>query len=186
MAYEQLSIVYNYSCIRKVKIFLEMSSCRNECLCSYTRPSKDAKTEDSVCNVPCSGSPEQSCGGNNTVNVYSTGLESNSDAIGNYYIGCFEDSRSKRVFNGSVKYFPTNTPEFCSNYCYKLGYQYSGVSQKSECFCNIQGPDTDTFAQLIDEQCNTVCSGDANQFCGGVWRTAVFSTGLERKSIIIK
>lgn len=157
---------------------------RHECLCSYIKPFNGAKTEgNNICTIPCSGSSEQSCGGDNAINVYSTGLELNTDAIGNYYLGCYENSRNKRVFNGSIQYFSANTPEFCSNYCYKNGYPYSGVSQKSECYCGFYGPDSARFPRLEDEQCNAICSGDVNQLCGGTSKMAIFSSGLEEGNL---
>lgn len=131
-----------------------------------------------MCTTPCSGSSQQSCGGNNAINVYGTGLEWKTDTIGNYYLGCFEESENNRIFNSYSKSFSTNTPEFCSNICYTNGYAYSGVTYKSGCFCGNQPPNESKFTKVEDKQCNTKCSGDANQFCGGGWKMGVFATGL--------
>ncbi|CAH1711664.1 unnamed protein product [Aphis gossypii] len=149
-----------------------------ECLCSFTKPSEEAMTDDSMCNTRCSGSSQHSCGGHNTINVYNTGLEWQTSTIGNYYLGCFEESQNNRILHGYSRSFSVNTPEFCSNLCYKFGYLYSGVTYKSECFCGNRSPNEPQFPKLDDKQCNTKCSGDANQFCGGGWRMGVFSTGL--------
>lgn len=131
-----------------------------------------------MCAISCSGAYEEICGGNNAMNVYATGLEWKTNIMGNYYLGCFEESQNNRIFNSYSKSFPTNTPEFCSNLCYKFGYTYSGVTYKSECFCGNQSPNERMFTKMEDKQCNTKCSGDANQYCGGGWRMGVFETGL--------
>lgn len=129
-----------------------------------------------MCANRCSGSHQQSCGGINAMNIYSTGLEMKTDKIGNHYLGCYEENEQKRIFNGFSQSFSMNTPEFCSNLCYKFGFSYCGVTYKSECFCGNQF--ASKFTKLENKQCNTKCSGDANQFCGGGWRMGVFSTGL--------
>lgn len=152
--------------------------CRKECVCSFIKPSDEAKTEDNMCRISCSGSQYHSCGGNNAMNIYSTGMEWKTSAVGNYYLGCFEENENNRIFNSYSQSFSTNTPEMCSTLCYKFGYTYSGVTYKNGCFCGSQPPNESKFTKVDDKQCNTKCSGDANQFCGGGWRMSVFSTGL--------
>ncbi|XP_022166764.1 uncharacterized protein LOC111031217 [Myzus persicae] len=166
-----------YSCYARGFPYAALVSSK-ECLCSFTKPSNEGMTEDNMCMTLCSGSSKDTCGGLNTINVYNTGLEWRTSTIGNYYLGCFEESQNNRILNGYSRSFSVNTPEFCSNLCYKFGYVYSGVTYKSECFCGSQSPNEPKFAKLEDKQCNTKCSGDANQFCGGGWRMGVFATGL--------
>jgi len=136
-----------------------------------------------MCDIPCFGAQNGEllyCGGSNAMDVYSTGLNRKMDAIGNYYLGCFEESQNNRIFNNNSKsfLFLTNTPEFCSKLCYKFGYTHSGVTYKSECICGSLSPDKSAFTKLEDHQCNSKCSGDANQYCGGSWRMGIFATGL--------
>eukprot|EP00102_Acyrthosiphon_pisum_P012999 XP_008182377.1 PREDICTED: uncharacterized protein LOC100165182 [Acyrthosiphon pisum] len=166
-----------YSCYARRFPYAALVSSK-ECLCSFTKPSIEGMIEDSMCTTVCSGSSKDTCGGLNAINVYNTGLEWRTSTIGNYYLGCFEESQNNRILNGYSRSFSVNTPEFCSNLCYKFGYIYSGVTYKSECFCGSQSPNEPKFAKLEDKQCNTKCSGDANQFCGGGWRMGVFATGL--------
>jgi len=138
-----------------------------------------------MCTTPCAGSQHVSCGGNNAINVYSTGMQWKSGAVGNYYLGCFEESESNRIFNGYAQSYSTNTPEMCASVCYKMGYFYSGVTYKNGCFCGNQSPNEPKFPKVDDKQCNTKCSGDSNQFCGGGWKMGVFSTGLYGMFIIM-
>lgn len=53
------------------------------------------------------------------------------------------------------------------------------MTYKSECFCGIQPPSEPKFPKVDDKQCNTKCTGDSNQYCGGGWRMGVFATGLQ-------
>ncbi|XP_025423118.1 uncharacterized protein LOC112692604 isoform X2 [Sipha flava] len=170
-----------YSCYARRFPYAALTSSK-ECLCSFKKPSFEAKTEDNMCATPCSGSSQQLCGGNNVIDVYSTGMEWKTDAIGNYYLGCFEESQSNRMFSNS-RSLSKNTPELCSTICYKLGYTYSGVTYIEGCFCGNQPPAESLFPKVEDKQCNTKCAGDTNQYCGGGWRMGVFSTGLYDFSI---
>ncbi|XP_026809559.1 uncharacterized protein LOC113551491 [Rhopalosiphum maidis] len=166
-----------HSCYARRFPYAALISSR-ECLCSFTKPSTEGKIEDNMCNTACSGSSQQTCGGQNAIDIFNTGLEWRTHTVGNYYLGCFEESQNKRIFHGFSRPYDVNTPEFCSNLCYKLGFAYSGVTYKHECFCGDQPPSQPRFSKVDDKQCNTKCAGDANQFCGGGWRMGVFSTGL--------
>jgi len=142
-----------------------------------------AKIKADMCDIPCSGAHDSEllyCGGNDAMDVYSTGLNRKTNAIGNYYLGCFEESQNNRIFNDNSKsfLFLSNTPEFCSKLCYKFGYTHSGVTFKSECICGSHLPNKSVFSKLEDHQCNSKCSGDSNQYCGGDWKMGVFATGL--------
>lgn len=113
------------------------------------------------------------------MSIYSTGLEWKTDAIGNYYLGCFEENNENKIFTSfAMSFISINTPEYCSNLCYKNGYAYSGVTYMTECYCGNQPPDEYMNPKLEDKQCDSKCKGDANQFCGGAWKMGVFSTGL--------
>ncbi|XP_050420558.1 uncharacterized protein LOC126833331 [Adelges cooleyi] len=151
-----------------------------ECMCSFTKPSDEAKTDsDDECNTPCSGDATAKCGGKNVIDVYSTGLKWPTTEVGNYYLGCYEETAENRIFNGFSRSYMVNTPAFCTKLCYKMGFGYAGVTYKSECFCGSHSPNTVRFTKVEDSQCNTKCSGDANQYCGGGWRMGVFATGLK-------
>jgi len=157
--------------------------CRNECLCSFTKAPKDAIAGHSWCSTPCSGSPEMTCGGDDAINIYATGLRWNTDTFGNYYKGCVRNDRNATaVYDGHFRNFSMNTPELCSNHCYKLGYAYSSVANRDGCYCDNREPNYGRSRKRENEKqlCDTKCSGDANQFCGGVRSMSVFSTGLER------
>lgn len=132
-----------------------------------------------MCSIPCAGEIGSTCGGIDAMNIYSTGLESKMDTIGNYYLGCFEDNQKNSIYQSFSKSFiATNTPEYCSSICFKNGYAYSGVTKMSECYCGNKSPDENVNHKLDDKECNSKCTGDVNQFCGSDWRTGIFATGL--------
>jgi len=46
-----------------------------ECFCGDTHPTDDLLTDASNCNRPCSGNPEENCGGFLAMSVYETGFK---------------------------------------------------------------------------------------------------------------
>ena len=115
---------------------------------------------DSECNMPCSGDASQACGGGWRNSIYFV-----PD-----YAGCYSDdsTRALPVFKGSRS---DMTPQKCQALC--VGYNYAGVQYYSECYCG----NTLGFQLRPDSECNTPCSGDSSQECGGGWRNSVYSLG---------
>lgn len=62
------------------------------------------------------------------------------------------------------------TPLLCAGIC--QGYAYMGVEFSSQCMCGNTLPVNNS--KLADQECNTTCSGDPTQSCGGVWRLNLF------------
>uniref|UniRef100_A0A182NJI0 protein xylosyltransferase n=1 Tax=Anopheles dirus TaxID=7168 RepID=A0A182NJI0_9DIPT len=48
------------------------------CYCSDNKPNRNEKRDDASCNVPCTGNPKQSCGGDLVSLVFETGLAKHS------------------------------------------------------------------------------------------------------------
>lgn len=65
-----------------------------------------------MCVTPYSGSSKHICGVHNAINVYSTGLKWQINTVGNYYLGCFEESQNNRILDGYSRSFSVNTPGF--------------------------------------------------------------------------
>ncbi|ORY79548.1 WSC domain-domain-containing protein [Protomyces lactucae-debilis] len=80
------------------------------------------------------------------------------------------------------------TNQACSSFCTKKGYKYSGTEYGSECYCGNDLPSCPAGT------CDSVCSGDATQICGGSWSLSITvnnnmpgsgsSSGLPTSSII--
>lgn len=60
--------------------------------------------------------------------MLSKGEENYPKAI---YLGCYDESKKDddhRLLKYPYKSFPDNTPQKCSEECFKLGYLYSGTT----------------------------------------------------------
>jgi len=47
---------------------------------------------------------------------------------------------------------------------------------RSECRCGNQKPLK--FSKTDEKNCNSHCSGNNKQFCGGHWKMGIYSTGI--------
>ena len=62
--------------------------------------------------------------------------------------------------------------EECNAYC--TGYKYYGVQYGNECFCsNSYG----SMGKGSESDCNSKCSGNSSQICGGRERNSVYARG---------
>lgn len=90
--------------------------------------------------------------------------------------GCWVDGVNGRILDYQ---FPDNnklTQQSCAKACADLGYTISGTEYASQCFC---GKQIVNGGKKADQQssCNTPCSGNASQMCGGGGRLTIYSQG---------
>lgn len=52
-----------------------------ECFCGSTEPSTEARLPDPNCNMKCPAEPKSACGGYYTINIYETGIASESPSV---------------------------------------------------------------------------------------------------------
>lgn len=156
---------------------------RTDCVCSFVSPSLGAKADAYHCDATCPGdsSARSSCGGRGHYSVFSTGLRT-SRVAGDNYMGCYVEDEARgdampttKVGTAAVDFPYVNTPKICSKHCYRAGYRYFGLSYRESCWCANAPPSYDL--KVRDDECSAQCSGDANKYCGGVLRTAVFQLG---------
>lgn len=162
--------------------------CRTECVCSFVSPSLGARADAYHCDVMCPGgsTADPKCGGHGHYNVFSTGLMT-SRVAGDNYMGCYVESaaRGDAMWAGNddgiaaIRFPSVNTLKICSKHCYRNGYRYFGLSYREWCLCANAPPSYDL--KVRDDECSVQCSGDANKYCGGVLRTAVFQLGKRRR-----
>ncbi|KAL7419805.1 hypothetical protein Q5752_005721 [Cryptotrichosporon argae] len=78
-------------------------------------------------------------------------------------VACLRDSSSLRAMQYAVNYTDKAlTPAKCQQFCYTYGYVYSGLLGGNNCQC------ASSFnASQYTSDCNTSCSGDSSQKCGG-------------------
>ncbi len=180
----------------------------SECFCGNAITSAPAA---SGCNMPCNGNPAQMCGGPDRLNVYrwqagtgtitvptsttrpptsttrppvSTSYSAVATGLptGWSYKGCWVDSLNGRIMQGPFADTGTMTIQSCVDTCAGLGYKVAGLQYYSQCFCDNQLRNGATAA-TDEAQCNTACSGDAQQKCGGPNRDSVYANG-ELKVIV--
>eukprot|EP00752_Nemacystus_decipiens_P001632 g1587.t1 len=58
--------------------------------------------------------------------------------------------------------------ERCAEYCTELGFRYMGLQYGKECDCGSDG-DEDMHKQYGLAECNSYCTGDPDEYCGGFW-----------------
>uniref|UniRef100_A0A2H8TH86 non-specific serine/threonine protein kinase n=1 Tax=Melanaphis sacchari TaxID=742174 RepID=A0A2H8TH86_9HEMI len=157
------------------------------CRCTNNYMSKLMKEMDDDCNVSCSAAENGSsdmCQTHfkmfKTHNSTRIGEEKYPQAI---YLGCYGEKMGddkNRLLKFFHKKYWDNTPQKCSEECFKIGFLYSGTTNAEEegaaCWCGNQYP-SKKF-KTIDTKCNSLCSGDRTKNCGGLWRLSVYSTGI--------
>lgn len=155
----------------------------SECWCGKSFTQGTVSTSLSDCSMQCSGNSLQTCGGPNRLSVYSAtvpGFTSTAalvpiNAPNTQFLfgGCIADSVSARVF-------PTvgqgGTLESCAASC--TNYPYFGVEYGNECYCGLTIPsNVGVFSGLgaaLSSKCNTACSGNPSQICGGANALSVY------------
>ncbi|XP_078691955.1 uncharacterized protein LOC144922184 [Branchiostoma floridae x Branchiostoma belcheri] len=90
------------------------------------------------------------------------------------YHGCFRDYPVRKFPHSPLWNHPAMTGELCWKHCQDLGYPYSATEYYRQCFCGTTQNFNNLGPQLPDSQCNTPCSGNPNEMCGGVWRMSVY------------
>jgi hypothetical protein len=87
------------------------------------------------------------------------------------YQGCYTDAATRALpaqLGGT-----THTIESCRQAAYNAGYTYAGVQYYGYCF----GGNTLGYALVSDSECNTPCTSNGGQMCGGAWRNSIYATG---------
>lgn len=94
-------------------------------------------------------------------------------------IGCFLD-KSRRDLVISLGNDYKLTVEKCGGLCKRKGYQYFGLQYGYQCYC---GNHYGRYGKRPNTECAYKCRGDSSQYCGGAYRSDVYSTGLKGEPI---
>ncbi|KAM0328816.1 hypothetical protein ACHAQA_005231 [Verticillium albo-atrum] len=136
------------------------------------------KLIDSNCTLPCDGNKKETCGGTDSLTIYSdpTFIKITDPVDVDDYEdeGCFTDDSSLGRTLGVRQDLDaaTITPELCIKSCLASGLPYAGVEFGSECWC---GALRSTFSQEVSgDDCNMPCNGDKSLDCGGRGRINIF------------
>ncbi|KAK9789619.1 hypothetical protein SCARD494_08890 [Seiridium cardinale] len=87
------------------------------------------------------------------------------------YSGCYTDVG--RTIGADSTTGNQMTAQSCISYCSSKGYPYAGTEYYSECYCGTKLADGAT--KVTESDCNTACSGDSTQPCGGGNRLTLFN-----------
>jgi glycosyltransferase involved in cell wall biosynthesis len=95
------------------------------------------------------------------------------------YIGCYSDRADvvQRALPMLQEISQEMTVAKCLNKCASLGFKYTGLEYKHECYCGSVPP---KYEKLKDEQCRTPCGGGGEDFCGGALSLSVYEQKVEQ------
>ncbi|KPI43427.1 putative fungistatic metabolite [Cyphellophora attinorum] len=156
-----------------------------ECYCGSSLPSTstplstNASSAAAGCNMACSGSASQICGGSGKVSVYNNTLvvpprlKATVGPDGWGYKGCFVDSGPRTLGGASFVNATSMTQELCVAGCKSRGFKMAGVEYAQECYCADALKDGVQVAGMGDCE-GMLCKGDASEYCGAGGRIAVW------------
>ena len=84
------------------------------------------------------------------------------------YQGCYTDDGNRALPN-LLGY--SETVESCKQKAASAGYAYAGLQWYGQCFAG----NTLGYTRVPDGQCNTLCSANQNEVCGGAWHNSIYT-----------
>ncbi|KAJ7054494.1 glyoxal oxidase N-terminus-domain-containing protein [Mycena amicta] len=130
-------------------------------------------TELSDCDLPCTGNPDESCGGANRVEIFWSGVTPPAPPtmppfIGEWEnLGCFSDNvngNGRALVNVAAVDGPL-TLESCTTACFNAGMPLAGAEFADECYCGTVISNGGSIQQA--DVCSMTCAGNISEFCGG-------------------
>ncbi|KAF8799941.1 WSC-domain-containing protein [Phlegmacium glaucopus] len=159
-----------------------------ECYCDNVIESTGAPISSSSCNMPCTGNPDEICGGSNAINIFqnsaATGIPPPPppppstgtivQTAGTYqYQGCYQDAvnGAPRSLQHQLTVSGGVTAESCTSACKASGFVIAGLEFGQECWC-------DTYMALAvltpDTDCAMTCVANDMELCGAGNRLAIY------------
>jgi glucan endo-1,3-alpha-glucosidase len=134
-----------------------------------------------LCSIPCVGDLSQTCGGDWTLNVYTTSSKipsnphpsgqdvserllpsffSAADEIKKEWksLGCYVDS-GDRLLKGYFLTQPGMTVAMCTSACSDQGYTFAAIEYGVECYCGNNLEPNGSGVNVDESQCNVACGG---------------------------
>ncbi|CAM9509059.1 unnamed protein product [Ectocarpus sp. 4 AP-2014] len=94
-------------------------------------------------------------------------------------LGCFADDVGDRALPNQADNCGEGetamSPAICASFCETQGSTFFGVQFSFECFCGASTADYDKHGSLPDSDCEYLCDGNPDQFCGGFGTMEVFT-----------
>ncbi len=91
------------------------------------------------------------------------------------YLGCYIDMDNRALPNHLYEDHDSLTLEKCWAHCRSHNQRYAGLQYMYQCFCG--DADTQYYRYGEGDGCDSKCSGDDSQTCGGGWRNSVYDLG---------
>ena len=88
------------------------------------------------------------------------------------YVGCYTDDSNRAL--PVVLSQGGETVESCVSKAAAAGYAYAGLQYYGWCFAG----NTLGYTQVADSQCNTACTANPSEMCGGSWLNSIYNTGI--------
>jgi hypothetical protein len=108
------------------------------------------------------------CGASNSTNEDRGAVEL---PTGVGYIGCFTD-KPQRALPVQLS-SRGETAASCRALAASAGYAYAGTQWYGECFAGNEVG----YEEVSNDECNTPCSANPSEMCGGGWRNSIYESG---------
>ncbi|CAG8959276.1 hypothetical protein HYFRA_00013045 [Hymenoscyphus fraxineus] len=156
----------------------------SQCFCDNVLYNGAAPTDDSKCQMSCSGNAAEKCGGPGALSLYHTGAlkayaaptAQKTGLPGSWvYQGCWSDNMDGRALFWQSILTTNNTATSCLNLCHDYGYMAAGLQYGDECMCGDHQKAIDAGStQQPETDCQVPCSGDRTYYCGGGSRNSYY------------
>ncbi|KAF8575322.1 WSC-domain-containing protein [Ramaria rubella] len=187
----------------------------SQCFCDNVFEEAAVRANDTDCSMACAGNPDELCGAANRLSVYTSGVPASFPAevlaVGPWTaVGCFNDSIDLRIltesiFNG-LPAAENLTAASCTTACQDAGFTLAGLEFGEECWCGthvanggvfvgnsngISGTNPPVRTTVGGPFCDTACTGNAAELCGGSDRmnlynfTAPASSSVSKSSTVV-
>ncbi|KAL9044249.1 MAG: hypothetical protein Q9214_002599 [Letrouitia sp. 1 TL-2023] len=164
----------------------------NTCFCGNGLQSfSSLKQPSTKCNEPCAGNTTEICGGQGYLSVWNATSAINippttAKQVGYYPLkGCYNSTTPSTTKSGKPQSLLSGSGftagplspldvEACVSYCSIKDFAVAGLEAGNKCICGM----AKDVANVQDEAlggCNTLCTGNKREFCGGKEKTLVYA-----------
>jgi hypothetical protein len=144
-----------------------------ECYCGNAIAA-NAQPIGGECTMPCSGDSTLTCGAGDRLEIFLNDQYIDptiATVPGFAYRGCRAEPDEARSLPDMRFLEEDMTPAMCTSLCSDAGFLYAGLQWSRECWCasTIKGGHW-----VSDSECDMLCGGDKNSFCGAHKRNTVY------------
>ena len=95
------------------------------------------------------------------------------------YIGCYADDSGDQAFPDTYVHrsSTSQTLDNCFTHCRDNNQRYAGLQWHQTCWCGNDGERFRKHGIAPESSCNSPCTGDSSQICGGAGHNSVYDLG---------